>query len=220
MAEQGIIRYGVLGVVAALMAGLVWLGFVRYQAEQRSTDTAVAEAPALPAPAAAPVAAAAPAAAMAPAPPEELVVHVAGAVNSPGLYKLPKGARVADAITAAGGAKPDAVVDAMNLADRLEDGMKFSIPTQKELEAAPPAPVQAAPVKATGSSPAAAKGKVNLNTASAAQLDALPNVTPAVAKNIVEYRSKHGAFKTIEELDKVSGIGPATIEKLRPYLSL
>ncbi|HWI51875.1 MAG TPA: helix-hairpin-helix domain-containing protein [Symbiobacteriaceae bacterium] len=217
MAEQGLIRYGVLGVVGALIAGLVWLGLVRYQADRRSLQAAapepaaaeVAAAAASPAPVAAPVLVAVP---------EQVVVHVAGAVVSPGVYKLEKGARVGDAIAAAGGALPEGVPDALNLADRLEDGLKISVPTKKELEAAPPPPVAVSGQAAA--KPAAAPAKVNVNTGTVAQFDALPNVSPTVAKNIVDYRSKNGPFKKLEDLDKVSGIGPATLEKMRPYLTL
>jgi len=217
VAEQGLIRYGVLGVVGALVAGLVWLGFVRYQAEQRSLQAVAPEPAAVevtaaadsPAPTTAPVVVAVP---------EQVVVHVAGAVVHPAVYRLEKGARVGDAIAAAGGALPDGVQDALNLADRLEDGQKISVPTKKELENAPPPPV-AVSTSAVAKAPAT-PARVNVNTGTVTQFDALPNVTPTVAKNIVDYRSKNGPFKKLEDLDKVSGIGPATLEKLRPYLTL
>lgn len=221
MVEQRTIRYGILGVVAALVAGLVWLGLVRYQAEQRTLEAVVEEPAALSDVAAAPASAVAlPEPALAP-PPEEILVHVAGAVVKPGVYRLTKGARVGEAIAAAGGALPEGVPDALNLADRLEDGQKIPVPTKKELESAPPPPVAVVQPKASSTvSITATPSVVNLNTGTAAQFDALPGVSPTVAKNIVDYRTKFGPFKKLEDLDKVSGIGPATIEKLRPYLSL
>lgn len=216
MVEHRSIRFGVLGVVAVLVAGLTWLGLSRYQAEQRVLRAAAAEPVAAPAVQA--IGTAAPVQATAPAPPEQNVVHVAGAVTRPGIYRLDKGARVADAIAAAGGALPDGVPDALNLADRVEDGQKIAVPTKKELEAAPPPAV--AVTAPSGSKAPAPLAKANVNTATVAQLDSLPGLTPTVAKNIVEYRTKHGPFKKLEDLDKVSGIGPATLEKLRPFLTL
>ena len=228
MAENRAIRAGVLGVVVALVVGLVWLGFVRYQAEARALqvesevpqDMEGAVASAGEAATALPVASEAPA----PAPSEEILVHVAGAVVKSGVYRLPKGARVSDALAAAGGAATEGVPDALNLAEGLEDGQKVVVPTKKELESAPPVAF-AAPSPSGGSGSAggaskpAAPSKVNVNTGTVAQLDALPSVSPTVARNIVDYRIKYGPFKKLEDLDKVSGIGPATLEKLRPHLT-
>ena len=224
LAESRAIRAGVLGVVVALVVGLVWLGFVRYQAEARALQVesevpqdmgvAVASAggpaTALPVPSEAP----------APAPPVEIFVHVAGAVGKSGVYRLPKGARVADALAAAGGPAADGVQDALNLAEELQDGQKILVPTKKELESAPPVTFTAPSGTSQGAaSKPAAPTKVNVNTGTVAQFDALPGVSPTVAKNIVDYRTKYGPFKKLEDLDKVSGIGPATLEKLRPYLA-
>jgi competence protein ComEA len=153
------------------------------------------------------------------------LVHVAGAVVKSGVYQLPKGARVADAIAAAGGAAGDGVPDALNLAEGLADGQKVLVPTKKELEAAPPVAFTASGPSAGGSGSGgtsakpAAPGKVNVNTGTVSQFDALPGVTPTAAKNIVDYRTKYGPFKKLDDLDKVSGIGPATLDKMRPYLT-
>ncbi|HYF95903.1 MAG TPA: helix-hairpin-helix domain-containing protein [Symbiobacteriaceae bacterium] len=216
MAEHRLVRYGVLSLVAAMAAGLVWIGLVRYQAERRAFQ---ADTPALAA-SPAPVTPAAQATAVEPVPvpaqPELVVVHVAGAVVKPGVYSLKPGARVDDAIAAAGGVLPDGVKDALSLAEHLVDGQKIVVPTKKELEAAPP------PIVAVATGPVPTKPpavKANVNTATFKQLDDLPGVTPTVAQNIVDYRAKNGPFKKLEDLDNVSGIGPATIEKLRPYLT-
>lgn len=223
LTENRAIRAGVLGVVVALVVGLVWLGFVRYQAEERALqaaedplDTEVAVA------SAGKAATALPAASEAPPPPptEEVLVHVAGAVVKSGVYRLPKGARMVDAIDAAGGPSADGVKDALSLAEALVDGQKIQVPTKKELESAPPATFTAPSGTAQGAaSKPAAPAKVNVNTGTVTQLDALPSVSPTVAKNIVDYRTKYGPFKKLEDLDKVSGIGPSTLEKLRPYLT-
>lgn len=227
MTENRAIRAGILGVVAALVAGLVWFGFVRYQADQRALQLAAGETVetkvAVISAGAADVTAT-PVAPEAPAPPpqEEILVHVAGAVVKSGVYRLPKGARVADAIAAAGGAVADGVPDALNLAEGLADGQKVLVPTKKELESAPAVAFTGQSGTSGGStatSKPATPTKVNVNTGTVAQLDALPNVTPTVAKNIVDYRTKYGPFKKLEDLDKVSGIGAATLEKLRPYLT-
>ena len=212
----------------ALVMGLVWLGFVRYQAEARALQVdsevpenmGVAVASAGEAATALPVAPETPA----PSPPEEILVHVAGAVVKSGVYRLPQGARVTDAIDAAGGPSAEGVKDALSLAEPLVDGQKVIVPTKKELESAPPVAFTAPSPSggsgsASGASKPAAPAKVNVNAGTVAQFDALPNISPTVAKNIVDYRTKYGPFKKLEDLDKVSGIGPATLEKLRPYLT-
>jgi competence protein ComEA len=224
------VRFAVLAVVAAMAAGLLWLGVVRYQAEQRTAALAALEAqPAASAPAPAQEPAPAPAAVAPPVeeppPAPHVVVHVAGAVAKPGVYKLDEGARVADALLAAGGPLPEAMPDALNLADRLADGQKVYVMTKQELLSPTPPPAAAGaaagPAPASGSTAAAKPaGKVSINTSSAAQLDQLPSVSPTVAQAIVDYRKQNGPFKSIDELDNVKGIGPATIEKIRPNVTL
>jgi competence protein ComEA len=140
-----------------------------------------------------------------------LVVHVAGAVRQPGVYELPDGSRVEDAITAAGGARPGARLELLNLAAQLVDGQQVLVPRRGS---PPPAgPSSGAPA---GAPPA----PVRLNTASVEELDALPGIGPVTAQNIVDYRSEHGPFASIEELDAIPGIGPARLEQLRELVSL
>jgi competence protein ComEA len=138
---------------------------------------------------------------------QELTVHVAGAVNSPGLYKVAEGSRVADALSKAGGAAPDAMLDNLNLAAKLKDGEKVLVPRLAEAS-----PGQEA-VPQQGSSTAAA---ININIAGADEL----GVGPSLARSIVEYREKNGQFSSVEELDNVSGIGPSKLESLRDLVTI
>lgn len=135
----------------------------------------------------------------APAPP--VVVHVVGAVQQPGLYRLARGKRVADAVARAGGVTPTADLALINLAALVSDGQQVVVPAR--------APPGAAP--AAGE---AAAGPVHLNSATVEQLDALPGVGPVTAQKIVDYREKHGAFSSVRELDAIPGIGPARLEQL------
>jgi competence protein ComEA len=145
------------------------------------------------------------------APPRELVVHVAGAVLQPGLYRLAEGSRVDDAIAEAGGARPKAALDLVNLAAPVADGQQVIVPLEG---GAPP-----------GADPGAlelgtAGGKVHLNSATLEQFDELPGVGPVTAQQIIDYRTANGAFRSVDELDAVPGIGPARLEQLRPLVDL
>jgi competence protein ComEA len=145
------------------------------------------------------------------APPRELVVHVAGAVFRPGLYRLPDGSRVDDAIAGAGGAKPRAALELVNLAAPVADGQQVLVPLRGSGGAA------GAGVTA---SEAAAGAKVHLNSATLEQLDELPGIGPVTAQQILDYRTANGAFRSVDELDAVPGIGPARLEQLRPLVDL
>ncbi|SDN91428.1 competence protein ComEA [Actinomyces ruminicola] len=151
----------------------------------------------------------------------ELVVHVAGAVAGPGVVVLPAGARVVDAITAAGGALPDADTDQLNLARVLADGEQVRVPYQGEDASAWNADDGSAQAggEATagegGGTGTTADGRININTATAAQLEGLPGIGPALAQRIVDYRTEHGPFTSVDELMSVSGIGAAKLEGLR-----
>lgn len=131
---------------------------------------------------------------------DEITVHVAGAVVEPGVVELPRGARVIDAVEAGGGGVPEADLDRLNLAARLVDGQRVLVQRVGE----PPAP---ADPTAVGDDPAAA-GPLNLNTATAEQLDdALPGIGPTLAAAIVDEREKRGGFRSVNELRDVRGIG-------------
>jgi competence protein ComEA len=144
-------------------------------------------------------------------PPREVVVHVAGGVLQPGLYRLPEGSRVDDAIAEAGGARPRAALDLVNLAAPVADGQQVIVPLRGSVSAA--AGPAASDLGTTG-------GKVHLNSATLEQLDELPGVGPVTAQQIIDYRTANGAFRSVEELDAVPGIGPARLEQLRPLVDL
>jgi competence protein ComEA len=155
-----------------------------------------------------------------PAPPVRLVVDVVGAVRRPGLYELPDGSRVDDAIRKAGGAKPTAALAQINLAAPLADGAQIVVPVRARAGSptAEPAP-DAAPVTPP-SGAATPATPVHLNTATLEELDGLPGVGPVTAQRILDYRQEHGAFRSVDELDAVPGIGPARLEQLRELVQL
>lgn len=145
-----------------------------------------------------------------PPPARKVVVHVVGQVYKPGLYSLPEGSRVDDAIKRAGGPKPKAALALVNLAAPVADGQQVVVPSNRE----------AAQALAGGSMAGGAGGPVHLNSATLDQLDELPGIGPVTAQKILDYRSEHGAFGSVEELDAVPGIGPATLEELRDLVDL
>jgi competence protein ComEA len=145
-----------------------------------------------------------------PAPVREVLVHVVGAVRSPGLYELEEGSRIDDAITAAGGPKPKAALDFVNLASPVADGQQVVVPVRRAHGGMTGAP-------ALGSAPAE---RVHLNTATLEELDTLPGVGPVTAQKILDYRTEHGAFSSVDELDAVPGIGPARLAELRELVDL
>ena len=139
-----------------------------------------------------------------------VVVDVAGAVANPSVVELKAGARVQDAITAAGGVTAEADVNALNRAIVCEDGQKIYVPRQGET----PMPAGGQPVAGAGSA-GAESALVNINTADEKALDALPGVGPSTAQAIIEDREANGAFSSIEDLMRVSGIGEKKFEKLK-----
>jgi competence protein ComEA len=137
----------------------------------------------------------------------DLVVDVTGAVRRPGVYRLPAGARVTDALERAGGATGKAEVEAINLAARLADGQQIVIP-----EDGPGGTAVA--TTATASE----EGPISLGTATVAQLDTIDGIGPVTAQDIIDFREEHGGLSSVDQLDQVSGIGPATMESLRARL--
>ncbi|NUT06360.1 MAG: ComEA family DNA-binding protein [Hamadaea sp.] len=133
-----------------------------------------------------------------------VVVAVSGKVKFPGLVRLPAGARVADAIEAAGGVLPGTDLSTVNLARKVTDGELITV---------------GVPANTAGPG-TAADGKVNLNTATAAQLDALPGVGPVLAERIVAYRDRKGGFRNVGELRQVEGIGDAKFEQLKDLVTV
>ncbi|MEI7617407.1 MAG: helix-hairpin-helix domain-containing protein [Actinomycetota bacterium] len=148
-----------------------------------------------------------------------LIVYVAGAVLSPGVYQVPANARVQNAVLAAGGPAPDADLDAMNLAAFIRDGDRVYVPHKG---AAVPPVVGASPGAASAGKSASgqAGAPIDLNRATAEELDALPGVGPATAAAIVTYRDRSGPFSSVDDLLKVPGIGPAKVEVLRSLVKV
>ena len=139
-----------------------------------------------------------------------LIVHVVGEVQRPGLYRLRDGARIADAVRRAGGARHGADLTALNLAAPLVDGVQVFVPSRA-----------AAEPDALSSSGAGAAGvaAVSLSSATVEELDELPGVGPITAQKIVDYRAEHGPFASVDDLDAVPGIGPTRIEQLRDLVT-
>jgi competence protein ComEA len=151
------------------------------------------------------------------APARELVVHVVGAVHSPGLYRLREGSRVDDAIRLAGGARPKAELALVNLAAPVADGQQVLVPARG---AAPVAAASAAGAAPAGTTGGGVGGTVHLNSATLEQLETLPGIGPVTAQQILDYRTANGAFSSVDELDAVPGIGPARLEQLKPLVGL
>jgi competence protein ComEA len=200
------------GLIAAIMlAGIWWLG-------QSGGAEQVTPAPllALSQPTAVGLAATPePTPATSPTP-QILAVYVSGAVRKAGVYRLPEGSRVDDALRAAGGPAADADVVRVNLAARLADEQQIYVPAQGE--AAAPVPLVSGGSEAAA--PAAGDGKININTAGVAELDSLPRIGPATAQRIIEYRSANGPFAAIEDIQNVKGVGPATFSDLQDKISV
>ncbi|MDZ4168822.1 MAG: ComEA family DNA-binding protein [Coriobacteriia bacterium] len=153
--------------------------------------------------------------AVASAPPAGVVVHVAGAVRHPGVYELPSGSRVADAVDASGGMLPDAVPAAVNLARLVVDGEQVVVPSEDDpISVAPPPAAAGGGAGASGAAGSPAGAPVDLNSADAAALDTLPGIGPATAAKIVADREANGPFASVEDLSRVSGIGEKKCEQL------
>jgi competence protein ComEA len=136
----------------------------------------------------------------------DLVVDVTGAVLRPGVYRMPAGSRVEDAVERAGGAAPRAQLEALNRAARLIDGQQVVVPER-------------VPGSAGGTAAApAGDGPISLGTATVEQLEEIDGIGPVTAGDIVEFRDEHGGLASVDQLDQVPGIGPATMDSLRSSL--
>jgi competence protein ComEA len=151
-----------------------------------------------------------------------ILVHVAGAVRKTGVLSLPANRRVLDAIHAAGGATASAAVNGLNLAAPLEDGQKIVVPTREQLRAQQQIEAQAPLLNTSPGASSETKQRlahpINVNTASAAELDLLPGIGPSLATRIIVYRKQKGRIQSLDDLDQVKGLGPKKLEKLRPWV--
>lgn len=149
------------------------------------------------------------------------VVYVSGMVRNPGLIKLSAGARILDAVNAAGGLLPGAELAKVNLAQPVKDGMQVHVPGRPpEPETRPGTGQNPSPVATATNKPASKPSeKININTADATELDKLPGVGPALAVRIVEYRREHGNFSGEADLVKVPGLGPAKVKKIKDRIT-
>ncbi len=143
--------------------------------------------------------------------PTGIFVHVVGAVRAPGVFSFVAGDRVVDAVRAAGGFARGADTAGINLARTLVDGEQIYVPRRGEV------PPSGAP---SGGGSGQQGGKVNINLATAAELESLPGIGPALSQRIIEYREQHGPFKAITDLQKVSGIGPKKFASLEPLITV
>lgn len=146
-------------------------------------------------------------------PATDLVVYISGAVNKPGVFKMPSGARVFDVVAMAGGLAPEADTAKVNLAQSVKDGMHIHI-EGKVL------PVSGERPAIAGTARGKENNTVNINYADKSQLDTLPGVGPALAERIIEYRQANGGFKDVDELRNVPGIGASKFEKLKEKISI
>jgi competence protein ComEA len=138
----------------------------------------------------------------------DVVVDVTGAVRKPGVYRMPAGSRVNDAVKRAGGETGKAALDAINLAARLADGQQVVVPEE----------VPGGGEVAASGIGEAEDGPISLATATAAELDTIDGIGPVTAEDIIEFRDEHGGLSSVDQLDQISGIGPATMESLRERL--
>ncbi|GAB2578589.1 ComEA family DNA-binding protein [Kribbella endophytica] len=195
-------------IALVLAAGLTWAGCTVLRSRpqpipERTTETPSALTTGTPV--------AAPTTAKPPTPQATLVIHVAGKVRRPGLIHTKSGNRVADALEAAGGALPGTDLTTLNLARPLTDGEQIlvgtpNLPPTTSSTNRPPTPTTTGPI--------------DLNTATIDQLDDLPGVGPVLAQRILDYRTEHGRFTTIDQLQEVSGVGTKKYEDLKPHVRI
>ncbi len=149
--------------------------------------------------------------------PEPLIVYVSGAVKRPGVYKLPIESRLVDVVQQAGGFLPDADFSQINLAKKVKDGDQLVIPGGSQI-ATPQLTIGGAGLLFTPTPPAGQP--VNINTATAEELDQLPGIGPTTAQKIIDYRELNGPYKRVDDLLKVAGIGPSIMDEIRGLVTI
>lgn len=193
-------RGELIGVVAIVAVTIVGAGLWYVRSLPKPVEVLAEPSPPIPAPGGSPS-----------VPAEPVLVDVAGWVRRPGVYEFDPEARVVDAIEAAGGARPGALLQSLNLAAPLVDGTQVYVPKEGEV---PPAP---APGSVSGGTSGAL---INVNTATAADLEALPGIGEVIAQAIVDHRTENGAFTSVDQLLDVSGIGDVTLEEIRELVTV
>jgi len=151
--------------------------------------------------------------------PKNIVVHITGEVNKPGVITLEEGSRIADAIEKAGGAKKDADLNKINLAYLLEDGVKIYIPNKNDTTNEEYITKQSGDNNLDKDNKGV-NGKVNINTATQSELENLPGIGASIANRIIEYREQNGKFQKIEDLQNVKGIGDAKYNNIKEYITI
>ena len=199
-------RGELVGLVLVVVATLVGAGLWYARSLPRPVEIAA------PSGASSPAVSGTPAVGVSPTPsPATIIVDVAGWVRKPGVYEFTAGDRVIDAVNRAGGARRGADLTSLNLAAPLADGTQVVVPKQGST-----VPVAGGSTGATGGSTAL----VNVNTATEPELETLPGVGPVTAAAIIDYRTKNGPFAAVDDLIDVSGIGPSTLEQIRPFVTV
>jgi competence protein ComEA len=199
-------RGELVGLVLVVVATLVGAGLWYARSLPRPVEIAA------PSGASSPVVSGSPAVAASLTPsPATIIVDVAGWVRKPGVYEFTAGDRVIDAVNRAGGARQGADLTSLNLAALLADGTQIVVPKQGST-----VPVGSGSTGATGGSTAL----INVNTATEPELETLPGVGPVTAAAIIDYRTKNGLFAAVDDLIDVSGIGPSTLEQIRPFVTV
>jgi competence protein ComEA len=198
-------RGELVGLVLVVVATLVGAGLWYVRSLPRPVEIAA------PSSAMSPAVSGAPLAASASPSPTTIIVDVAGWVRKPGVYEFATGDRVIDAVNRAGGARHGADLTSLNLAAPLADGTQVVVPKQG---------VTTTASGSTGTTGSGGTAMVNINTASESELESLNGVGPVLAAAIIQYRTEHGPFQSVDDLDDVSGIGPVTLEELRPFVTV
>ncbi|GHH18366.1 ComEA family DNA-binding protein [Streptomyces rubradiris] len=208
-ARYGVERRAVVALAAVLVAAAVFAGQHFWSGRTQSVSVPQVVRPQAPFPKkeeAATTAGSAPA-----TPGAEIVVDVGGKVRKPGILRLPSGARVADALRAAGGVRPGVSTEGLNRARFLVDGEQVLV----GVPAGAAAPAGSAVGQLSGAADPGPAAPVSLNTATVDQLDTLPGVGPVLARHIIDYRTQHGGFRSVDELREVNGIGDSRFTDLR-----
>ena len=147
----------------------------------------------------------------------DIRVQVSGAVVSPGVYTMKEGDRVMDAVAAAGGVQPNANLPALNLARRVQDEAHYHIPFVGQT---PPATLEVLSISVQGRNDGVSDTLIDINTATTRELETLPGIGQVMAERIISYREDNGPFSSVDELDMVAGIGPKTLESIRPLVKV